>query len=86
MKLGLQMLKYVIFKFIGNELPVIFPGDVFNHDNLKVLSLRFGEGKPVSAGKCEIANGEVTVSGDSFSLGLKSRKQDAEIILRALSK
>lgn len=79
-------MKYIIFKFIGAELPVIFPGDVFNHDNIKVLSAKFGDGKPVSAGKCDIVSkDEVRVYGDSFSLGLKSRKQDADLIKRSMA-
>lgn len=78
-------MKYVVFKFIGAELPVIFPGSVFNHDNIKVLSDKYGNGKPVSAGRCEIlSKDEVRVWGDSFSLGLKSRTRDADLIKRSL--
>lgn len=78
-------MKYIIFKFIGAELPVIFPGDIFNHDNIKVVSEKFGDGKAISAGKCEITpDGDVRAWGDSFSLGLKSRKKDADLIKRGL--
>lgn len=79
-------MKYIVFRFIGVELPVVFPGNVFNHDNIQVISEKFGNGKPVSAGKCEIVSKlEVRVWGDSFSLGLKSRKKDADLIKNSLS-
>lgn len=77
-------MKYVVFKFIGVEIPIIFPGDVLNHDNVKVLSDKFGNGKPVSAGKCDISSNSVRVWGDSFSLGIKSRKVDAALIDKAI--
>lgn len=85
-------MKYVIFKFLGAELPVIFPSDIFNHDNIQVISAKFGDGIPVSAGTCEIYSKdgewrmipEVSVSGDFYSLGIKSRKQDADIIKAAI--
>ncbi len=77
-------MKYIVFKFIGAELPVLFPGNIFNHDNIKVLSAKFGDGRAVSAGTCKIdSHGKVTVSGDSFSLNLKSRKKDAALIEQA---
>lgn len=77
-------MKYVVFKFIGVEVPIIFPGNVLNHDNVKVLSDKFGNGKPISAGNCDISSNGVRVWGDSFSLSIKSRKKDAELIKQSM--
>ena len=82
-------MKYVIFEFLGVEIPVIFPSDILNHCDVELTAKMFdgSKGKPVSAGTCNImAKDEVYVSGDSFSLGIKSRKEDAEIIKNALTK
>jgi hypothetical protein len=80
-------MKYIVFKFLGCELPVVFDGTVFNHDNIKVVSDKYGNGVPISAGHVHIfSKEEVYVKGDSFSLNLKSRKEDAEIIKRMLER
>jgi len=78
------MMKYVMFQFLGVDVPVIAPGDIVNHDNIKLWS-KHGNGVPVSAGFVRImSRDEVYVTGDSFGLKLKSRPEDADIIKRFL--
>jgi len=62
--------KYVMTK----RGPILFP-DTFLHANFKSL-------KPVSAGMFSVKDGEVEVFGNSLSLGLKPRSQDAAEIAR----
>lgn len=73
-------MKYVIVEDMGIEVPIMFP-DLVQHD-------KFIHMKPISAAKFFIAvdskdNKVYTTYGESTSLKLKSRPEDADIIKHA---
>jgi hypothetical protein len=71
-------MKYIIFEQAGLELPLVFP-DLIEH---KVMA---GERKVVSAGFVNLnLDNEIRIGGDSLTLNVKSRPQDAEIITKHL--
>ena len=79
-------MKYIIFKDCGHERAIIFP-DIINHS-------RFQNFNPISAGEVELYGAkeplattcccenaiDVNVFGQSVTLELKSRPEDAAII------
>lgn len=83
-------MKYIIFKDCGQECAIIFP-DIINHS-------RFQNFNPISAGEVELYGAQeplkttcccenaidVNVFGQSTTLELKSRPEDAVIIQREL--
>lgn len=87
-------LKYVIVETMGGELPIIF-NNILDH-----AAVVPNNSTPISAGYCEIwpvegvappADGnylelEVRCFGQSTTLKLKSRPEDAEIIERELAR
>ena len=73
-------MKYVIIKVMDMEVPIIF-SDFIDHTN-------FVHMKPISAGKCKVDIDPdegvfYMVYGNSVSLKLKSRPEDAELITNA---
>ena len=70
-------MKYVVF----SDLFVIVFSATENHDD---VARRIGK-KPVSAGFVNLHDGELSTSGHSFTLGIDSRAEDAELIRRQLS-
>ena len=73
-------MKYVIIEKMGAEVPILFP-DFINHHTFKYMN-------PISAGFCSIdvvLDGllDYEVHGESASLKLKSRPEDADIIKHA---
>jgi len=87
--------KYIIFEYMGHELPVIF-SSVITHSDVAAGHL----GQAVSAGEvlflgtdidadgCYVSNViEVKCSGESTTLGLKSRPDtDSKLIQRIFRK
>lgn len=72
-------MKYVILKKDELELPLLFLDPVLHKDAVGP------EQEAVSAGFFEVEQGKVSVSGESTSLGLKAREQDAWLIQYALT-
>ena len=71
--------KYVIFERHGLEYPILLPDEHFvSHNEITVFS-----DKVVSAGKWYFSGGEVSVFGESVSLKVKSRPEDANLINKA---
>ena len=71
--------KYIIIDSDFGELPIVF-SELFKHSDMKAI-----QGKIVSAGFCFIDhNGQYSCYGDSVSLGLKSREEDATILNKML--
>jgi hypothetical protein len=75
-------MKYVIVEYAGVQTPFLFPAHI-PHDSLRHF-------RPISAGFFCVSSGEkgmvnVSVWGDSESLKLKSRKEDAEIIAHQIN-
>jgi hypothetical protein len=74
--------KYIIFERNGLEYPVLFPNHFIQHNEVKAM------GDPVSAGFFNLFTHidgysiGVTVNGESVSLKLKYRSEDAELIRR----
>jgi hypothetical protein len=70
--------KYIIVNHNGIEIPLVFSSLLLHQD---VAGSRSVE----SAGYCELnASGKWLVGGDSVSLGLGVRPQDAEILNTSL--
>lgn len=69
-------MKYVIFQDnkTGLMQPVIF-GEHTTHSDASIVNA-----KPISAGFFYIKGSGFTVTGESESLGLKSRPEDAELL------
>jgi hypothetical protein len=70
-------MKYIVYQWYGTELPIVFP-ECVSHNTFKDLS-------PISAGFWKITSLEgkptgVEVFGESNTLKLKSRQEDADII------
>ncbi|MDE2105028.1 MAG: hypothetical protein KGL39_47760 [Patescibacteria group bacterium] len=68
-------LKYVMLPTPVGDWPVLFPENIQHRQAVDRLTV-----KPVSAGFCAVKRGVVTVFGESASLDLPSRPQDAAII------
>ena len=75
-------MKYIIIKNQGVEVPIMFP-DIVQHNT-------FADMNPISAGKFGIGNFDIgtfnvdwKVYGESTSLKLQSRPEDADIIKHA---
>ncbi len=77
--------KYVIFESaeFGLEYPVLLPGEnhFINHKDITIW-----RNKPVSAGFFSISPDKISIWGESISLKLKSRPEDATIITNYLTK
>lgn len=71
-------MKYVIVEDWECELAILF-NEIIKHD-----SVANGR-KIISAGFCSIVNDSVAVWGESTSLKLKFRPEDAEIIQKAIT-
>lgn len=66
-------MKYIIFEWLGTPAPVLFP-DFISHDDFKGY-------RPTSAGFCKInAKGEVETYGESNTLRLRPKEDDASLI------
>lgn len=74
-----MQLKYVIVEVMGVETPVLFQGFLQHAAGASGL---VGSGRLVAAGFCELRP-LVRVWGESISLGVCSRPEDALIIGRA---
>lgn len=73
-------LKYIIYRHINEDVPVIFPSNIV-HEHLMVHSTLEGRSWPVSAGFCHVEGDEgFRCYGESTSLKLKSREEDAAIL------
>jgi hypothetical protein len=69
-----RRLKYIIIKHAGKEVPLVFSA-VLSHRHLAQIT------EITSAGFCEWdAAGKWTCTGQSDSLGLIARPQDADIL------
>lgn len=75
--------KYIVFNCDGIETPVVFP-DFVTHKEV-ALNTEFENCKPISAASFDWHRGEVVLQGESLSLGLKPRPQDAELIKKLLT-
>ena len=74
-------MKYIIIRELGIEGPIMFPDFIQHSDAVNPKTK-----KPVSAGFFDRdASGQVVTHGESISLGLKPRKQDATLIQIALT-
>jgi hypothetical protein len=71
--------KYIVFERGGLEYPVLFPNHFVQHKEVQTCD------KLVSAGFFAIDGEDVFVSGQSISLKLSSRKEDADLIKKQLS-
>ena len=71
-------MKYIRDKFYG---PIIFPNSLQHKDVAKALNLT-----PVSAGFVMQRFGEVKCYGDSFTLNIKSKEEDTELLKEFLKK
>jgi len=72
------MLKYVVaVDNYGEESPIVFPA-TFTHNRIGTLRLA----KIVSAGFCMRVDGRWIVSGESESLQVQSRPEDAALLNR----
>jgi hypothetical protein len=69
-------MKYIVFIFQGNEIPVMFPGIITHYD--------FAQNFPfpvVSAGFVRVEDdGSLTAYGESVSLEKKSRERDSVLL------
>lgn len=77
------MNKYIIIKVLGQETPILFP-ETMSHST---VAYTIGLGTdPVSAGFWNVVpnddgNGiQYKAYGESFTLNIKSRKEDSEIL------
>jgi hypothetical protein len=75
--------KYIVFNCDGIETPVVFPEHVIHKE--VALKTEFENCKPISAALFDWNRGEVVLEGESRSLGLRSRPQDAELIKKLLT-
>lgn len=77
--------KYIIIEILGQVTPFLFP-ETLSHSNV-AYSIGLGS-KPISAGFWTVRPNEdgngvrYEVYGESFTLNLKSRKEDSEILNR----
>ena len=80
-------MKYIMFED-GSQLPhpVLF-SDLIDHSTMsEMVQSKKAYLNPVSAGKVNQDDaGEIYAGGSSFTLDLKSRKEDTEVIRRSLS-
>lgn len=75
-------MKYIIFEdFAGHPAPILFPSRI-SHGEMREL---VPYSSVLSAGYVEAVDGAFRVHGHSVSLGVKSRPQDLEIIVRHLA-
>jgi hypothetical protein len=77
-------MKYIIVERDGLKWPIIFPS-IFDHIAMASTELVKGY-RIVSAGFVINIDNEVRASGDSFSLGIKSRPEDSELIQEHLKR
>jgi len=83
-------MKYIIYEYGGGEVPIIFP-EFIQHSqfqSFRPVSAGFvniyGDDKP-KEGACCCENAlSVNVWGNSVGLGLRSRKEDKDIITKEL--
>lgn len=71
-------LKYVMFEYMNNETPVVFPRWV-NHNEVRIQGR-----KPISAGFVFIENGVCMTYGKSTSLKISSKEEDGVFIEKML--
>lgn len=77
-------LKYVAVEKDGIKGAILFPAFVRHSDAVNPEQLAKSHSKLLSAGFAQILDGAVTVSGESMSLGVSSKPQDAIIIQQSL--
>lgn len=83
-------MKYVIFEtkhfdLPPEEIPIVFPEDFVHADIASGARWLFNsdEAEPVAAGFCRFPTaGGVKAEGNSESLGIKSRPEDADVIAK----
>jgi len=68
-------MKYIIVNRQGLPSAILFAEHVNHSDAINQKDIA-----PISAGFCTLKNGAVTVTGESNSLNLQSRPEDAAII------
>lgn len=75
-------MKYIIFEdFAGHPAPILFPSRI-SHGEMREL---VPYSSVLSAGYVEAAGDSFRVHGQSVSLGVRSRSQDLDIIVRHLA-
>src|SRR5438445_748803 len=77
-------MKYVIFEQDGFESAVMVPDQLLHKLATHPEVVTKMQLKIVSAGWCEMLNGNVRCYGDSTTLNLRARKEDAEIVNQTL--
>lgn len=79
-------LKYIIVRdeFSKQEYPIVFPKDLI-HKTVGRCH-RVGDTVVISAGFCQLSDNGVVAYGESESLKVASRPQDAAIIKQSLCK
>lgn len=70
-------MKYIICKNNGTEEAIIFSKSIQHSDMAKLLGIT-----PVSAGHFMMLDGTIFATGESVTLGIKSRAEDAAVIKR----
>ena len=83
-------MKYVIVKTANFETAIIFDTIIQHCDvtDQKVISAgfcAFSFDETLEGPYCSVGDWSVSVYGESISLGVKSRKKDADIIKKALN-
>lgn len=73
-------MKYIVIKEQGVELPILFP-EVLNHALIaNWVNKDFPKPKCISAGFAKANTAGASVWGESVTLKLKSRPEDADLI------
>lgn len=70
-------MKYVVLQTPDGETPVIFPEDMY-HDQIEEA---LGHQEVIAAGLVDLKDGKVRCYGESFSLGIKSRGEDDQVLI-----
>jgi hypothetical protein len=77
------MMQYIIVERLGLEIPFMFP-TILNHDDFAEM---VNASKVISAGFVTLnIDNQLRASGDSFSLGIKSRPEDSGLIEKFLKR
>jgi hypothetical protein len=79
-------MKYIIFKQINEEMPVIFPSALKHSDVAEAMEKATYGARPVSAGfiMTNYSRGILKCYGDSMTLNLPAREIDTNIVNKFL--
>ena len=71
-------MKYIVFKHLGDEVPVLF-SDIIQHRSMAAI-MGLTDKQLISAGFVAKTRGEIDAFGESYTLNLQSRPEDTRII------